>query len=62
MSGVFIEPSQYKRWPDCGWCGLRIACCEVHATPTCAICRDGGRKERVRASLQRMRRAAEAKP
>lgn len=59
MSGVTIAPSIYKRWPPCGWCGLRLGCCEVHATPTCASCRDGGRKERIKASMLRWKSAAE---
>ncbi len=43
---------------SCGWCGLRRARHIVHATPTCIECKEGGRKFRVKASLQRLRRAA----
>ena len=43
---------------DCSWCGLRRTKTTVHATPTCPECEQGGRKFRVTAYLQRLKRAA----
>lgn len=43
------------------WCGVREAVTELFGSPTCESCRDGGRHQRVRAFIQRLRWAAENK-
>jgi hypothetical protein len=56
-----VDPNRPQRFPEvnrpsCGWCGLRIAITELHATPTCKECADGGKRFRVKASLKRWQR------
>lgn len=57
MSAVAIEPAP-AHYPPCSWCGLRLGPHIVHASPTCTECRDGGRRFRVRMSIDKLRRAA----
>lgn len=59
MDAVAIQPVGTMAKAPCGWCGLRVSKHALHATPTCQECLDGGRKFRVRMSMQRWKRGQE---